>query len=98
MLNLLDELNIPTDSLVPDHSLLLWDYRTKDNLAEGHQFNRSQGSRVNETRPNSFCGQQGKHTFRTNGYEEKALDKLSNEFEDLTHQGMLHISNTMLQE
>ena len=97
MLNLLDELNIPTNSSVPDHSLLLWDYITKDNLAEGHQFNRLQGGTVNEKQPKSFRGQQGKLTFRTNGDEEKALDKLSNELEDLTHQGTLHIPNTMVQ-
>ena len=28
MLDALDELNIPTNSSVPDHSLLLWEYTT----------------------------------------------------------------------
>ena len=71
MLDVLDELNIPTDSSVPDHSLLLWNYISKDILTEGHLVNRSQGSRTNKNQSKSFRGQQGKPVFRTNGDEKK---------------------------
>ena len=60
ILDTLDELNIPTDSLVPDHSLLLWEYRTDDTLKDRHQ-NSMQDSRTNQhtKMPRSFRGQQG---------------------------------------
>ena len=64
MLNVLDELNIPTDSSVPDHSLLLWNYRSMDNWAEGHPFLRSQGSRTNMNQSKPFCSQQEKLILR----------------------------------
>ena len=98
MLDTLDELNIPTDSSVPDHSLLLWEYTTDNTLENRHQTllldNRTD---QHNKKPKSFRGQQGKPIFKSKGTDEKAIDQLIEELDDLTLSDTMHALDTQLQ-
>ena len=98
MLDTLDELNIPTNSSVPDHSLLLWEYRT-DHILEDRHHHSLQVNRTNQHNkmPRSFWGQQGKPIFKSKGTDEKAIDQLIKELEDLTLSDTIHALDTQLQ-
>ena len=101
MLNLLDDLNIPIDSSIPDHSLLMWEYSPKYTmLSESHQNStqtlQGSGTTNNVLQPKSFRIQNGRHIFRPDSDGEENIDKLIKELEDLANQNM-DISDTRLQ-
>ena len=101
MLNLLDNLNIPIDSSIPDHSLLMWEYSPKYTmLSESHknstQTLQGNGTTNNVLQPKSFRIQNGRHIFRPDSDSEENIDKLIKELEDLANHNM-DISDTRLQ-
>ena len=98
MLDTLNELNIPTDSSVPDHSLLPWEYRT-DHILEDRHHHSLQDNRTNQHNkmPRSFWGQQGKPIFKSKGTDDKAIDQLIKELDDLTLSDTMHALGTQLQ-